>query len=317
MSTHPYIPLYVDDYEAATAHLTVEEDGLYNRLLRLAWRTPGCSLPTDHAWIARKVRMTVDDFERVGASLLDEFFKVQRGRYVQRRLRDEYENISRKKAARQNAGKKGGAAKALKSKEIPVSNASDLLPDTRAFPEPYPEPYSDKKEDLSSERSERDALEFEPGPKPKPKPKVKRSAPRSRLCPDDWVPSQSVIDFGIAEGLTPQQVANEIKKLCDWEFKNPVSDWDRAARNWLRRAAERTSNERPGQTNARPLSATDARRAATETRRNSWARLIAAGCPGEGAPDPDADRNVPGNRGGARHLAIIDASPSESDSDFV
>ena len=155
--THPFIPLYVDDFEAATAHLTLEEDGLYNRLLRLSWRTPGCSLPTDHAWIARKVRMPLDEFERVGAALLTEFFKVQRGRYVQRRLRDEYENISRKKSARQNAGKKGGDRKALNSKENFPGNATDLPAHTRAFPEPYPEP-EPLREDGGVVEREREAI---------------------------------------------------------------------------------------------------------------------------------------------------------------
>jgi len=138
LSTHPYIPLYVDDYDGHTAHLTLEEDGLYNRLLRLAWRTPGCSLPVDDAWIARKIRVSAEDFARVARPILDEFFKVKRGRYVQGRLKDEYDDISRRKAARKEAGKKGGTAKALKTQEIEPSNATILLEHTRAFPSPSP-----------------------------------------------------------------------------------------------------------------------------------------------------------------------------------
>ena len=37
----PYFPLYIADYDSKTAHLTLEEDGAYLRLLRLCWRTPG------------------------------------------------------------------------------------------------------------------------------------------------------------------------------------------------------------------------------------------------------------------------------------
>lgn len=139
MTTHPYIPLYVDDYEAATAHLTLEEDGVYNRLLRLCWRTPGCSIPNDPAWIARKVRVSPEDFERVVRPVLDEFFKPARGRLVQRRLKAEYDDISRKKLLRVEAGKKGGSSKALKNKEKTSSNASVLLEHARASPEPEPE----------------------------------------------------------------------------------------------------------------------------------------------------------------------------------
>lgn len=151
MSTHPYIPLYVDDYDAATAHLSVEEDGAYSRLLRLCWRTPGCSLPNDPAWIARKIRLSPEDFARVAQPVLDEFFKLARGRLVQKRLRDEYDDISRKKSARKNAGKKGGDAKARKTKDIDPSNASDLPGYARAFPEPNPEPEPEvSSEDKSS-----------------------------------------------------------------------------------------------------------------------------------------------------------------------
>ena len=138
--THPYMPLYVDDYEAATTHLTAEEDGVYSRLMRLCWRTPGCAIPNDPAWIARKIRLSAADYERVAKPVIDEFFKVQRGRLIQKRLKEEYDTISRKKTARVKAGKMGGDAKARKSKEIDASNASDLPAHTGAFPEPEPEP---------------------------------------------------------------------------------------------------------------------------------------------------------------------------------
>lgn len=151
MSTHPFIPLYVDDYDAATAHLTLEEDGVYSRLIRLCWRTPGCSLPNDLPWIARKIRVPASDADRILAPVLSEFFRLQRGRLVQKRLKAEYDDISRKKSARKTAGKKGGDAKARKTQDNEASNASDLPADTRAFPEPYPEPEPEVIEPSSSE----------------------------------------------------------------------------------------------------------------------------------------------------------------------
>lgn len=140
MSTHPMLPLYVDDFEAATAHLTPAEDGFYNRLLRLSWRTPGCSLPNDHRWISRKIRATPEEYEATVKPLLAEFFKLVRGRFVQRRLRDEYDYITRKISARVEAGSIGGRHKALNKKGKVPSKTSDLLVDTRALPEPAPAP---------------------------------------------------------------------------------------------------------------------------------------------------------------------------------
>lgn len=140
MSTHPYIPLYVDDYDAHTSHLSPAEDGVYMRLLRLCWRTPGCSIPNDHAWIARKIRLSADQYEEIARPVLDEFFKLSRGRLVQKRLKGEYDDISRKKLARQKAGRTGGEAKARKTKENTLGNATNLPAHARAFPEPEPEP---------------------------------------------------------------------------------------------------------------------------------------------------------------------------------
>lgn len=135
MSTHPYIPLYVDDYDAHTAHLSLEEDGIYNRLMRLCWRTPGCSLPDEPAWIMRKARITADQYERVAAPIIDEFFSRKNGRIYQARLSEEYAIITAKRAARQNAGKTGGLAKARKTQENVPSNATILPEHARAFPE--------------------------------------------------------------------------------------------------------------------------------------------------------------------------------------
>ena len=160
MSTHPYIPLYVDDYEAATAHLTIEEDGVYSRLIRLCWRTPGCSLPNDPAWIARKIRLSADDYDRVAKVVIEDLFVIQRGRLVQKRLKAEYDEISRKKSARAAAGKKGGDAKALKKNDSGSSNATDLPPHTRALPKPDPKPEPDKR---ARARKQDDDLKLEGG----------------------------------------------------------------------------------------------------------------------------------------------------------
>ena len=128
MKSHPVLPLFVDDYEAATTHLTPEEDGIYSRLLRLCWRTPGCSLPNEPAWIARKVRVSLEDFDRLVQPILDEFFKVESGRVLQERLRAEFDYVSRTSRARSSAGKRGGLSKSSKTKGKTRSPATILPP---------------------------------------------------------------------------------------------------------------------------------------------------------------------------------------------
>lgn len=123
----PSLPLFVDDYEAATAHLSIEEDGVYMRLLRLCWRTPRCSIPDEPEWIARKLRIDRDTFERVAMPIIAEFFSRARGRIYQKRLLQEFVRANEQKQRRREAGKRGGAAKAQKVHDNSSSNATVLL----------------------------------------------------------------------------------------------------------------------------------------------------------------------------------------------
>lgn len=132
----PYLPLFVDDYEADTAHLSLLEDGIYSRLLRLCWRSPKCQMPNDHEWIARKVRAFTKADREALTSVLDEFFTVRRGVIFSKRLSAERERISTSIRKRKKAGKSGGVAKALKTKELKAGNATAML----QHPEPEPEP---------------------------------------------------------------------------------------------------------------------------------------------------------------------------------
>ena len=130
----PYFPMYPDDFEADTAHLTLAEDGAYNRLLRLQWRTPGCKLPADDAWIMRKMRAITDDDKAVVRIVLDEFFDTAGGKTFSNRLHLEWLRANDAHARRVSAGAKGGKAKARKTKETEPSNA------TAKPKQPEPEP---------------------------------------------------------------------------------------------------------------------------------------------------------------------------------
>jgi uncharacterized protein YdaU (DUF1376 family) len=140
----PYIPLYVADYEADTAHLSIEEDGAYMRLLRLCWRTPGCSVPDDPAWIMRKMRCTADEFHRIVAPLISEFFRKERGRIYSPRLSAEYRRIDDLSQKRSEAGRKGGRqAKALKENAFDESKAKANGKHLEPEPEPEISPNGD------------------------------------------------------------------------------------------------------------------------------------------------------------------------------
>lgn len=108
---NPALPLFVDDYEAATTHLSLEEDGAYTRLLRLSWRTPGCSIPTDDEWIRRRMRVDELTYQRVVLPVLCEFFEKRKRRWVQKRLLSESVFVNERKRAMSDAGKRGASAR--------------------------------------------------------------------------------------------------------------------------------------------------------------------------------------------------------------
>ena len=152
MSTLPYFPLYPTDFEADTSHLTLEEDGAYNRLLRLMWMTPGCSLPDDDAWIMRRMRCDAETFARVVLPIIEEFFTRAKGRVFSPRLVREFEAASGTHAKRVESGKKGGR----KPKPLENNNSHE----SRALGGPkQPEPEPDITE---ANASDADASPDEP-----------------------------------------------------------------------------------------------------------------------------------------------------------
>lgn len=126
MTKLPSMPLYVDDYEADTAHLTPEEDGIYNRLMRLCWRSPNCMVPDDQTWLMRKLRVGQECWDRSCVAVIEEFFSRQSGKIFQKRQREEYMHVSAMVDARKASGSKGGRAKSRKSKYLDASNTTYL-----------------------------------------------------------------------------------------------------------------------------------------------------------------------------------------------
>lgn len=126
MADLSYMPFYIDDYEAHTAHLTPEEDGIYMRLLRLCWRSPDCMVPDDQAWLMRKLRIDAECWNRSAAVVIEEFFTAKNGRLFQKGQHKVFNRVSAITDARKKAGSKGGKAKALKGKENDPSKATDL-----------------------------------------------------------------------------------------------------------------------------------------------------------------------------------------------
>jgi uncharacterized protein YdaU (DUF1376 family) len=205
-----YFPFYPTDYEAKTAHLSLEEDGCYNRLLRLCWTTPGCSLPDDRAWLMRRLRVDDETYDRVVAIVIGEFFKRRRGRIYSPRLMEVFEETSAAHNRRVKAGQKGGRPrKALENKETEQSNAK--------------------------------AMPKQPEPEPKIEDTNVSSLPRKRgtRLKQDWVLPLDWGKWAVSEGWPDAVIRLEADKFRDyWLSKSgrdaAKADWQATWRNWMR-----------------------------------------------------------------------------------
>lgn len=208
----PYLPLYVTDYEGDTAHLSLEEDGAYNRLMRLMWRTPGCRVPDDDKWIARKMRVDMDTFLGIVAPLIDEFLCRKNGFVFSRRLQAEYKKVSATSKRRSAAGKKGGRPQAI---EIQQKEAKPGLSRDKAGPKhPEPEPDIVKRE-------------------------AKASPKKGTRLREDWTLPSDWGAWALGEGYPDAMVRQEAAKFRDyWISKSGQMavkrDWQATWRNWMR-----------------------------------------------------------------------------------
>lgn len=106
----PWMPLYVADYLADTAHLRVEEHGSYLLLIMHYWRTG--RLPTDDASLARISRMTRAEWKKAKPAIQPLFLDG----WKHKRIEFELTENARISAAGHVGGKASAAAR-RKNKE--------------------------------------------------------------------------------------------------------------------------------------------------------------------------------------------------------
>jgi uncharacterized protein YdaU (DUF1376 family) len=216
----PYMPLYCGDYEADTAHLTIEEDGAYMRLLRLCWRSPGCCVPNDPAWIMRKMRVDAETYERTVAPIISEFFKIEKAKVYSPRLSAEHARISDTFEKRSAAGKKGGRpAKSLKSAPAAESPA-------KAYRKP-----TESNQNQNQNQNQKEEREVRDAPTA-----LAPTGPRL----EDFVSNEAARDYrahrvALKAKLTPgaeKGICRELTKICAMGLDPTEALETAAARGW-------------------------------------------------------------------------------------
>lgn len=220
----PYMPFYVSDFEGDTAHLSLAEDGAYNRLLRLCWRTPGCSIPDDDAWIQRRMRVSEQDFREIVRPILDEFFEVKKARLFSPKLLKIFRESKITHKKRSEAGKKGGRpVKSMKSNETDERRA---VSPAKAGIKPG---QSNQNHNQVNNKPPIVPLTVDPPTKPK----TRRN--KTRL-PDDFVLTDEMRSYAVAQGMPAQEVDGEFEAFRNHHTAHGslMANWAAAWQTWCR-----------------------------------------------------------------------------------
>lgn len=109
MAALPYMPLYVADYLADTAHLTALEHGAYLLLIMNYWQR-GKPLPSDDDRLARIARVSQEEWRSI-RPVMAEFFAHADGCWVHDRIDTELNKVRDKSTKAKAAGKLSAAAR--------------------------------------------------------------------------------------------------------------------------------------------------------------------------------------------------------------
>ena len=130
-----YYEHHIGDFDTATAHLSLVEDAIYTRMLRLYYRQEG-PLPTDPLAIARLIRAR-DEMETV-KSVLHEFFRLSDDGWHNQRADEDIEKFKAKQnKARASADARWSNVKPGCERN---ANASETHDERNALQSPVPSP---------------------------------------------------------------------------------------------------------------------------------------------------------------------------------
>jgi len=228
MKTDMWMPLYVADYLADTAHLTTEQHGAYLLLIMTYWRHG--ELPDDDGQLAAIVKFSPHKWKK-NSQIIRKFFHEKDGVLRHKRI-----DAERSKAAENRERKTEIARKAADARW--QKDDADALPD--ACPSPSPSPTVSSKDDTLFGDASADAPAVPATTKAKPPSSSKRG---TRLSPDFEAPGEW-IGWAMREGLDLLTAEREIEKFKDyWCSKAGANatkvDWDATWRNWIRNAIDR------------------------------------------------------------------------------
>jgi uncharacterized protein YdaU (DUF1376 family) len=135
-----WMPLYIADYLSATSRLTTEQHGAYLLLIMDYWKNG--APPNNDQVLAQITKLSPDAWSNA-RSMLQPFFEVHDGLWVQHRIESEMVKAKHNKQANVKRGKAGAEAR-WKERNAPsiVEAYSEVCSADSTSPSPSPSPIS-------------------------------------------------------------------------------------------------------------------------------------------------------------------------------
>lgn len=270
------MPLWVSDFLGDTMDLDASEIGAYMLLLMAQWNRDGGSLPNDSEKLKRICRCG-RGWPKVWG-VLERFFQTDENGIYSKRLRLEAASVASKREVNAQHGALGGKAKALKSKDAGLANATDSLERNASIPEPEPEPQKDGGGEGACEISTfreqiLSACNVDPVSG------LTGQGGRQLGKPEDMAEANRWLEL---PGLTPETICTEVRRLIKAKRDGPPSSF-----KYFTEAMQRLSGALT-QPSLTPIAGTRNAKPSHEqfdTAHREYARRVSAGAIDRG-PDP-------------------------------
>ena len=221
-----WMPLYVADYLADTAMLTMEQSGAYLHLLMQYYRTG--PLPDDDIKLATICRTTRTHFVRHIGPAVRPFFTAADGRLHQKRADLERQKRQDISAARAAAGAKSRGKLAENMPNFAAETGENLFPDLN----------ENNSLTLANAGTKPAVLLVDAVP---------AETVRGTRLRQDWQPSADEVAYALNEGLDAERIAADFRDhWCSKTGKDATKlNWSMTWQKWCRTAADRRPKRAP------------------------------------------------------------------------
>lgn len=209
---------HIGDYASATAHLSFVEDAAYHRLLRLYYRDER-PLPADIATCQRITGARSKEERRAVETILREFFELLDDGWHQARADREIGSYQSKSDVARENGRSGGRPR---TRDKPENNPAGFPSEPNEKLTKNHEPVTKNQHDMTR-------------------------ASRASQIPDDWKPTEALIEYAKAQGCRDPADTLERFRLHHGGKGTKHKNWTMAAQLWCRneRSFRRSDPEPP------------------------------------------------------------------------